>query len=52
MPSFNLVGGSATNQLAEAIGGQSQEPVKAYVVTNEVTSAQSLERNIVETTSL
>ena len=47
-PDFNAVGSSGTNQLADAIGGQSQQPVQAYVVSNDVSSAQSLERNIVE----
>ena len=47
-PAFNIVGASETNQLAGVIGSQSQEPVKAFVVANDVTTAQSLERNIVE----
>ena len=47
-PAFNIVGQSDTNQLAEAITGQTQEPIKAYVVSNDVTTAQSLDRNIVE----
>jgi chromosome segregation ATPase len=51
-PSFNIVGSSETNQLAEAIGSQSQQPVKAYVVSGDVTTAQSLDRNIVESASL
>lgn len=51
-PAFNVVGQGGSSQLAEAIGGQSQEPVRAYVVSNDVTSAQSLDRNIIETTSL
>ena len=51
-PAFNIVGASDTNQLASAIGGQSQEPVKAYVVSGDVTSAQSMERNIVEGASI
>ena len=46
-PEFNAVGASQTNQLADAIGGQSQQPVQAFVVSNDVTTAQSLERNIV-----
>ena len=45
-PSFNVVGQSDTNQLASAIGGQSQQPVQAYVVANDVTTAQSMDRNI------
>lgn len=47
-PSFNIVGASETNQLADAIGGQAQQPVQAYVVANDVTTAQSLQNNIVE----
>ena len=46
-PAFNVVGASNTNQLADAIGGQSQQPIQTYVVANDVTTAQSLERNIV-----
>ena len=51
-PAFNVVGASGTNQLAEAIGGQAQQPVKAYVVSNDVSTAQELDRNIVEGASL
>ena len=47
-PTFNVVGGTATSQLAEAVAGQEQQPVQAYVVANDVTTAQSLENNIVE----
>lgn len=47
-PAFNIVGASDTNQLADAIGGQSQQPVQAFVVANDVTTAQSLQNNIVE----
>ena len=47
-PTFNTVGASDTNQLATAIGQQEQVPVQAFVVSNDVTTAQSLERNIVE----
>ena len=51
-PQFNIVGASETSQLAEAIGEQEQQPVKSYVVANDVTSAQSLENNIVEGATL
>ena len=51
-PNFNIVGTSGTNQLASAIGGQEQQPVKAFVVSNDVTTAQSLDRNIIEGASL
>jgi hypothetical protein len=45
IPSFNTVGSSSTNQLSEAIAGQNGQPMRAYVVANDVNSAQSLERN-------
>jgi hypothetical protein len=51
-PAFNVVGASETNQLAGAIGSQTQQPVQAFVVANAVTTAQSLERNIVEGASI
>jgi myosin heavy subunit len=51
-PAFNIVGASGTNQLAEAIGDAEQQPVKAYVVSNDVTTAQSMDRNIVEGASI
>jgi hypothetical protein len=46
-PAFNIVGAGAGNQLAETIAAQTQQPVKAYVTSQDVTTAQSLERNIV-----
>jgi hypothetical protein len=46
-PSFNTVGASGTNQLADAIGSQTNQPIKTYVVASDVTTAQSLERNII-----
>lgn len=51
-PSFNIVGATATSQLAEAIGQTEQQPVQAYVVANDVTTAQSLNNNIVEGATL
>ena len=51
-PAFNVVGASGTNQLAEAINGRDTQPVKAFVVSNEVTNAQALDRNIVNSASL
>ena len=51
-PSFNVVGATETSQLAEAVAGQTQEPVQAYVVSNDVTSAQSLDRNIIDEASI
>ena len=51
-PAFNVVGASDTNQLADAIGGQSQKPVQAYVVGNDVTTSQSMDRAIIDDASL
>ena len=77
-PSFNIVGASGTNQLADVINTRSGEqtselkgsinnqtqaqtqaiqegqtaPIKAYVVSDEVTSMQGLERNAQEETGL
>ena len=47
-PAFNAVGSSDTNQLADAIGSQSQQPVQAFVVSNDILTAQELDRNIVQ----
>jgi len=51
-PQFNIVGQSSTNQLASAIGGQSQQPIQAFVVANDVTTAQSMDRNIIDDASI
>ena len=51
-PSFNIVGQGGTNQLAESIGSQEKQPIKAYVVSGDVTTAQSMERNIVSSASI
>jgi len=51
-PAFNIVGQSDTNQLADAIGGQTQQPVQAFVVSSEVTTAQELDRNIIDGASI
>lgn len=51
-PSFNVVGATETSQLADAVAGQENQPVQAYVVANDVTTAQSLENNIVEGATL
>lgn len=51
-PAFNVVGAAPENQLAQAIGEKDQQPVKAFVVSNEVTNAQALDRNIVESASI
>tara|TARA_R110002111_G_scaffold168965_7_gene234986 strand:+ start:724 stop:2700 length:1977 start_codon:yes stop_codon:yes gene_type:complete len=51
-PSFNVVGNSETNQLADVLGDNNDTPVQAFVVANDVTTAQSMERNVIDTTSL
>jgi len=48
--SFNVVGDSGTNQLAESLGNQ--PPVQAFVVGSEVTTQQSLDRNKIDNASL
>jgi len=51
-PSFNVVGAAPENQLAQAIGEKEDKPVKAFVVSNDVTNQQALDRNIVEGASI
>ena len=51
-PAFNVVGSSGETQLADAIGGQTQRPARAFVVSNDVTTAQELDRNIIEGASI
>ena len=47
-PQFNVVGDSSLNQLASL----QQEPVQAFVVSGEVTTAQALDRNRVQNATL
>ena len=51
-PSFNTVGSSSTNQLAQTIGEQQQTPIKSYVVASDVSTAQALDRNIISNASI
>jgi hypothetical protein len=51
-PDFNIIGSTGVNQLADVIGSTTQQPIKAYVVSSEVTSAQELDRNIIDSASL
>jgi hypothetical protein len=48
-PSFNVVGSSGVNQLAQSMG--SKEPVKAYVVGSDVSSQQELDRKKISNAS-
>lgn len=47
-PSFNVVGDSGVNQLAQL----QQQPTQAFVVSGEVTTAQALDRNRVQNATL
>jgi len=47
-PSFNVVGDSTFNQLAEL----QQQPTQAFVVSGEVTTAQALDRNRIQNATL
>ena len=53
-PTFNVVGNSGVNQLAQTIAGQgaNQQPIQAYVVSGQVTTAQSLDRNRVDNATM
>ena len=46
-PSFNVVGNSGVNQIAQAVGQQG--PVQAFVVAGAVTNQQQLDNAIVDT---
>jgi len=51
-PKFNVVGNSGVNQLAGVIAGKENTPVKAFVVAQDVTTGQGLNRNIIESATL
>ena len=51
-PSFNLVQGTQGNQIANSINQNNKQPLKAYVVSGDVTSQQSLDRNAKTNASL
>jgi hypothetical protein len=48
-PQFNVVGNTGVNALADSLNKQ---PIQAYVVAQNVTSAQSMNRNIVQSATL
>lgn len=50
-PSFNLVQGTGSNQIAQGLATE-RRPVQAYVVASQMTTAQSLERNIIDRATL
>jgi hypothetical protein len=51
-PNINVVGASQTNQIAETVSQQNQPPIKAYVVGNEVSTQQALDRNIIKSATI
>ena len=51
-PSFNLVRGTGANQISDTISNKETPVVKAIVVSSEVTTAQSADRNKIEEGSI
>lgn len=51
-PSFNLVEGTEGNQINESINLGNQEPIQAFVVSGDVTTAQNLDKNIITESGL
>lgn len=51
-PTFNVVGATTQNQLSAAILGSQQKPTRSYVVSSDVTTAQQLDRNIIQGASI
>lgn len=49
-PSFNVVGNAGVNQIEQTLS--SNQPIQAYVVSGNVTTAQSLDRNIITNASM
>ncbi len=45
-PAFNLVQGTETSQITDAINQQNQQPTQAYVVSSEVETQAALDRQI------
>ena len=43
-PAFNVVGATETSQLAQTIATAQQKPVRAYVVSTDVSTQQALDR--------
>jgi len=50
-PNFNIVGQSAENQLAETVAGQAAGPARAYIVYDDIASANEIEANSVHSAS-
>ena len=50
-PAFNLVGASGVNQVQQSLQ-EEQQPIQAYVVGQNITTQQQIERNQVESASI
>jgi hypothetical protein len=50
-PSFNLVQGTGSNQIAQGLANE-RRPLQAYVVSGAVSTSQALERNIINDAKL
>jgi hypothetical protein len=51
-PDFNVVGVGGVSQLATTLAGVTGQPIKAFVVSKEISTAQELDRNITSTASI
>lgn len=51
-PNFNVVGNSGVNQLANQIGKRENTPIKAFVVAQEVETANGFNRNIIKNATI
>ena len=51
-PDFNVVGQGGVNQLGQVIGSQFGQPLRAYVVSGDISTAQELDRNITDTATV
>jgi hypothetical protein len=51
-PTFNVVGQSGANQIAESMGARESQPMRAFVVGGDVTTQQGLNRGIVQNATL
>ena len=51
-PAFNVVGATQTSQLAQTIAGSEEQPLRAYVVASDISTAQELERSTIEGASM
>jgi len=50
-PSFNIVAGTGSNQIAQGLSS-SKAPIRAFVVSSEQRTADALDRNIVSEASI